>query len=140
MKVIYRVFNGLPDWEWVNERVGIHRVDDTGGIMAVNEVTNDPVGACIFDNWTENSVQTHFLLDSPMVLRHGFLDVCYDFVFNSMKRKYMYGLVPGNNKKALRLNKHMGWTVKTTLPEAFADGEDYVLMQLTKADWGKANG
>lgn len=140
MRVVYRGFNGAVDWTWVNSYVGIQRVEDTGGIMAVDENTGDTVGACIFDNWTANSVQTHFVLANPLVLRHKFLDTCYEFIFNIMERKYMYGLVPGNNIKAIKLNKHMGWTVKTVLPEAFADGIDYLLMQLTKKDWELGHG
>ena len=140
MKVEYRGFNGVEDWAWVNARVGIMHVEDTSGLMAIDVETGNTVGACIFDNWTSNSVQTHFVLASPMVLRHGFTDLCYDFVFNGMKRKYMYGLVPGDNTKAVKLNKHMGWTVKTVLPEAYAAGVDYLLMELKAEDWEASRG
>lgn len=140
MKVDYRAFNGVEDWAWANSHIGIQRVEDTSGIMAIDTETGNTVGACIFDNWTDNSVQTHFILGSPMVLRHGFLDVCYKFVFKAMRRRYMYGLVPGNNTKAIKLNRHMGWTVKTVLPEAYADGIDYLLMELKKSTWEQSNG
>lgn len=140
MKLVYRNFNGAVDWTWVNSHVGIQRVEDTGGLMAIDELTDNTVGACVFDNWTANSVQTHFVLANSLVLKHGFLDVCYGFVFNTMKRKFMYGLVPGNNTKAIKLNKHMGWAVKTTLPEAYADKVDYLLMEFTRDTWEKGNG
>ena len=135
MKLVCRGFNGAIDWAWVNSHVGILQSEDTTGIMAVDENTGDTVGACIFDNWTANSVQTHFVLANPLVLKHGFHDTCYEFVFGVMNRKYMYGLVPGDNEKAIKLNKHMGWTVKTVLPEAYADGVDYLLFELKRETW-----
>ena len=68
--VIYRSFNGAEDWTWVNKQVGIQRVEDTGGIMASKN--GETLGACIMDNWTANSVQCHFMLKHPMVLKYGF--------------------------------------------------------------------
>jgi RimJ/RimL family protein N-acetyltransferase len=44
----------------------------------------------------------------------------------------MYGLVPANNEKALRLNKKMGFTEAIRLKEAYTAGVDYVLMELRK--------
>jgi hypothetical protein len=135
VRIAFRSFNGADDWAWVNSHVGIQRVEDTGGIIAVDEDTGNQIGACIFDNWTANSVQTHFVVANPLVFRHGIMDVCYGFVFDTQGRKYMYGLVPGDNAKAIKLNKHMGWTVKAVLEEAFAPNIDYILMQLTKETW-----
>lgn len=132
MKLAFREFSGVHDWGWCCEQVPILRVEDTAGIMAIDEDTDTTVGACIMDNWTANSVQTHFMITSPMVLKHGFIQIMFDFVFNHHGKKYMYGLVPGNNEKALKLNAHMGFTEKCRMPEAFAENVDYVLMELTK--------
>jgi hypothetical protein len=134
MDVQYRPFNGAFDWGWVNTQVPIQRVEDTSGIVAVDMDTNSTVGACIMDNFTNNSVQCHFMLTHPMLLKHGFLECCFNYMFNECGVKYVYGLVPGNNEKALKLNKHMGFTVKTVMEEAFEDGVDYVLMELKRAN------
>ena len=130
MDVQYRKFSGVHDWGWVNTQVPIQRVEDTGGIVAVDLDINETVGACIMDNWTNNSVQCHFMISHPMLLKHGFLQLCFDYMFNECGVKYVYGLVPSNNEKALKLNKHMGFTVKTVMEEAFEDGVDYILMEL----------
>lgn len=132
MKVVFRAFYGPSDWGWVNQQVAILRVEDTCGIMAVDDEADETVGACIMDNWTKNSVQCHFMVSSPMVLRHGFLEECFDFLFNECGMQYIYGLVPGDNEKALRLNAHMGFTERVRLKDAFADGVDYVLMELKR--------
>jgi hypothetical protein len=131
MNIKFREFRS-EDWVWVNAQIPILQVEDTTGIMAVDTSTGELVGACILDNWTKNSVQAHFMVSSPLVLKHGFLQECFGYVFSYSNLKYMYGLVPGDNKHAIRLNKHMGFIEKVRLDEAWAPGVDYVLMQLTK--------
>lgn len=132
MKIYLRELHGPSDWGWINQQVGIIQCEDTTGIIAIDLDTNTTVGACVMDNWTPNSVQAHFMVSTPLVLRHGFIEDCFDFVFNVKQCRYMYGLVPANNEKALKLNKHMGFTERLRLPEAYADGVDYVVMEMKK--------
>lgn len=132
MKIGFRAFHGPSDWGWVNQQVGILQVEDTSGIMAIDVTTNTTVGACILDNWTPNSVQAHFMITSPTVLRHNFLEECFDYIFNHAGKKVMYGMIPADNEKALKLNKHLGFTEVVRLPEAFKDGVDYVVMELRR--------
>jgi hypothetical protein len=132
MKVHFRAFHGPADWGWVQEQVPVLRVEDTAGIMAVDEDTNTTIAACIMDNFTNNSVQAHFMLTFNMVFRHGFMQEVYDYVFTHLGKKYMYGLVPSSNEKAVRINEHMGFTEKVRMPDAFADGVDYIVMELKK--------
>lgn len=134
MKLSVRPFYGPTDWNWVNEQLPIMQVEDTSGLIAVDVETGERVGALITDNWTNNSVQAHFLIKSPMVLRHGFLHHCLDFIFNYSGRKAIYGFIPGDNEKAIKLNTHIGFKEVFRMPEGFADGVDYVVMQLLKED------
>jgi RimJ/RimL family protein N-acetyltransferase len=130
MNIEFRQFIGHYDWGWCNLQVGIKRCEDTDGIMAIDLDTNTTVGACIMDNWTANSVQCHFMLTTPLVLKHGFLDLCFDFMFNIMGVSRVYGLVPANNEKAVKFNTHIGFTEKARMDEAFEKGVDYLLMEL----------
>ncbi len=132
MKILFRAFNGPNDWGWVQAQVPILRVQDTCGIMAIDTDKNETVGACIMDTWATNSVQAHFMITSPMLLRHGFIEECADYLFNERGLKYVYGMVPGKNVRALKINKHMGFTEKARLGDAGVDGVDYVLMELKK--------
>jgi len=132
MKMYVRAFHGATDWGWVNQQVPIVQCSDTCGIMAIDLDKNETVGAMILDNFTHNSVQTHFMISSSIVLKHGFLEECYDYVFNIEGKKFMYGMVPGDNEAAIKLNKKMGWTEKVRLTEAFKPGVDYVVMELKK--------
>ena len=130
MNVTMRPFNFELDWVWINEALPIQQVEDTSGMVALSD--NKPVGAMVMDNWTKNSVQAHFYLKNSIVLRSGFLEYCFDYVFNECGKKVMYALIPGNNEKAIKVNEHMGATEKCRFEEAFEDGVDYVIMELKR--------
>jgi hypothetical protein len=131
MKLNIRPLIIAYDWPWINDQVGILRVEDSAGFVGVDENDNRVI-ACVLDNFTANSVQAHFICVNKMALRRGFLETCYDIIFNELDVKYIYGLVPADREKALKLNAHMGFTEKTRLIEAFKAGVDYVLMELKK--------
>ena len=139
MNIGFRALNLRTDWPWCNDQIGLVRVEDTSGIIAFDQDTNKQLAAVLFDNWTGNSVQAHMIITNPLVIKHGFLTLAYDFAFKHKKLKYIYGLVPADNVKAVKFNKHMGWTIKTRLPEAYADGVDYLVMQVTPEDWATAD-
>ena len=134
MIVNFRAFCGYKDWAWVNEQVPILRVEDTGGLVAFNAENGELIGACIWDNWTSNSVQCHFMLSNKIALKHGFLQEIFDYIFNVRKRKFIYGMIPSDNIKALKFNKHLGFTEKMRLEDAWRDGIDYVVMELKKGE------
>ena len=132
MNVDFRQFAGPRDWGWIQSQVGIKQCEDTDGIMAVDLDTNTTVGACIMDNWTANSVQCHFMLTTPLVLRYGFLECCFEFMFLISDVSRIYGLVPADNGKAVKFNTRIGFTEKARMEEAFAKGVDYLLMELKR--------
>lgn len=130
MKPFFRAFLGPVDWDWMQKHVPVLRVEDTTGMTAIDLETNETVGMVIFDNWTKNSVQSHIAIENTMLLKYGFIQECLDYVFNVRGKKRMYGLVAGNNDKALKLNKHIGFTEVARLNEAFDDDIDYVILEL----------
>jgi RimJ/RimL family protein N-acetyltransferase len=132
LNIEFRAFDGPSDWGWINQQVGIKQCEDTGGIMAIDLDKNETVGACVMDNWTQNSVQCHFMVANPLVLKHKFLECCFDYMFNTCNVSRVYGLVPANNEKAVKLNTHMGFTVKARLDEAYEVGVDYLVMEMKR--------
>ncbi len=131
MKLTFRMLQMPDDWPAIQEVLPVLWVEDTTGLVAIDH-EGTLVGAALMDNWTNNSVQMHFLTKSAMVLKHGFIEAAFDIVFNEVGMKYVYGMVPGDNEKALKLNKHMGFTEKTRLENGWADGVDYIVMELKR--------
>lgn len=136
MNIEFREFRGEWDWGWCKRHVNILRVEDTCGIMAIDTDTDTTVGACIMDNWTESSVQGHFIITNPMLLKHGFMECCANFVFVEKGLRRVYAMLPADNEKAVKLNKHLGFTVKAVLDGAFREGVDYLMMELKRENCG----
>ena len=132
MKLAIRRLYGQNDWDWFNSHLPVLRVEDTTGVVAMDVDTGEMVAACVMDNFTETSLQCHLLVLRQAALRQGFIQTCMDIMFNKMGRTVIYGLVPGNNTKAIRLNNHMGFTEKCRFEGAFKPDEDYIIMELRK--------
>ena len=128
----FRFINLNQDWAWINAQIAVLRVEDTCGIIAIDDDTGEKLAVCVMDNWTHNSVQCHIAVPKVMVLRHNFLECCCDFIFNEVGLSKMYGQVPSNRPKAVKFNEHMGFTEKFRLEEAHAKGVDYIIMEMTK--------
>jgi hypothetical protein len=131
MAVVYTTLRTKDQWEEINKYLPLLCVEDTQAILAYN-IKEELLGAMVFDNWTDTSVHAHFLLRKPMLLRHGFFEVCFGYVFGQSGRDMMYTIIPGNNDKSRRLVKRLGATEKCILEGAFKKGEDMVLVELRK--------
>lgn len=128
--ITFKPLRTQEEWDAFNEHLPILHVEDSGGILALRD--GELVGGCVTDNWTETSVQCHFYIKDWTVLRHDFLETCFEYMFNTCNRRIIYGLVPGDNAKAIKFNSHMGFTEKCRFEGAFKDGVDYVIMELKK--------
>jgi RimJ/RimL family protein N-acetyltransferase len=132
MKCVFRAFHGPSDWGWVQHHLALHRVEDTVGVIAVDEDTNTTVAGFIGDSWTATAVQGHIIIDDPMVLRHGFLEEVTDFVYNVGEREVIIATVASNNAAALSVNKKIGFSEIARIPDGMSFGVDSVIMTMTK--------
>ena len=70
-----------------------------------------------------------------MVLRHGFKEETFDYVFETCDRGIVYGLTPSDNEKALKFNKHIGLVELYRMKDAHKIGVDLVLQEIRKEDY-----
>lgn len=128
-------FRGLmrEDWGWFNQRNPARPSIDSTAVVAIDD--SDEIQAmCLMDTWTNSSCQCHIAIDNPMVLRHGFLEQCFNFAFVEADRCVMVGLVPEDNKKALKFNERIGFKEEYRLKNGYDYGTDYVVMVLHRED------
>ncbi len=92
------------------------------------------MGLAIYENWTQNSVQMHYALPNPMVLRRGFLQRICHFVFNTAGRKLIIGITPSDNARALALNARIGFRETHRIRDGEQDGVDSVIQELRRVD------
>jgi|TARA_R110001606_G_scaffold186476_2_gene334014 hypothetical protein len=117
---------------WAKNRTRAIICEDTQGIIAYD---NQKFAACaLFDSFTVESCNVHLAIINPFVLRHGFLNAVCDHVFDVCKRERIFGLVPSDNRKALKFNKHIGMTEMHTIKDAIKKDVHYVVMQMNKKD------
>jgi len=120
-------FNFQDHGEWVKNTIKLVFCDDTKGIVAIKDGAF--VGAMMADSWTHNSVQVHIAVLDPMCFKHKMHYEFSEWVFNTCGIKQMLGIVPANNEKAIKLDKHFGFKEVARLPDAYADGVDYIILR-----------
>jgi|TARA_R110000824_G_scaffold46077_3_gene132840 hypothetical protein len=108
--------------------------EDTRGITALDP-KKGPLGICLMDTWTTNSVQIHIWIGNPMIIKRGFLNEIFGFIFGKDSgRKMVMGITPSDNKKALKFIAHVGMKEIHRVPDGFSDGIDAVITLMKKDD------
>jgi hypothetical protein len=129
----FKLMNSPVEWRWFKERTSVIACEDTQGIVALDRHLQI-VAAAVFDTWTLESVNVHLAIDNPMAIRRGLFTEVAVHAYVQNDRKRMFGLVPGNNEKALRLNEKIGFREVARVPDGIHTGVDTVVMRLDRED------
>jgi L-amino acid N-acyltransferase YncA len=122
----------VREWSWFKERTHVIRCEDTQGICAYMD--GNLAAMAVFDSFTVDSCSVHLAIDNPMVLRHGFLEAIAYHAYIVCGRTRLFGLVPDNNKRALKLDKHIGFKEVARIPHAVSENVGYIVMELHRRD------
>ena len=128
----FKALTTPEEWEWIHERAHPIACSDTQGIVAYSD--RGILAVAVFDSFTVDACNVHFAIGSPFVIRHGFLAEIARHLFVTCGRDRIFGLVPANNQKALKLDKHIGMKQVAVIPDALAKGVDYIVMRMDKSD------
>ena len=118
-------------WKWMKERASPIKMEDTLALIAHNE-QGEIVACCVADSFGRDSCCVHLAIESPLVLKYKFMETLADGLFNNRGMKRVFGMVPSTNEKALKLNKHLGFTVIATVPNGYCEGVDYIIMEMVR--------
>ncbi len=121
------------EWEWLRSRAWCIQCADSQGMVCYDKDGNI-MAAAAFDSFTAVSCSVHIAIDNPMALRHGFLEAISGHLFGTLRRNRIFGLVPSNNEKAIAFDTKIGFTEVSRIPNACAEGVDYIVMGMEKAD------
>lgn len=132
VKIEIRQFHGPSDWGWVLQHVPMKRVEDTCGMMAIDEEKNETVGAIILDNFLNNSVQATIVLKNSLVLRHGFLEEAFELIFHKFDKQFIYVLVAEHNAASNRLSDKLGFREKMRIKDGYLNGVDFIVKELDR--------
>ena len=120
------------DWCWIQKRARPMWMGDSQGIVAYDTEFGEIKAMCVLDSFTHDACNAHFAIDSPSVIRHGFLHEIARHIFVTNRRKRFFGLVPGNNPKALKMDKHIGMVEIARIPHGYREGVDYVVLGMDR--------
>jgi len=121
------------EWAWVKKRARPIMCEDSQGLIAYDE-EGVIQAIAVFDSFTVDACSVHFAIDNPFVIRHGFLHEIARHLFIDCGRERIFGLVPSNNEKALKLDKHIGMVPVARIPDAMSSGVDYVVLRMNKEE------
>ena len=128
--MMFRPLQNQEEWNWVRTRAHCIFCEDSQGIIAYDERGIQAVA--VFDSFTVDACNVHFAIHNPFVIRSGFLVQIAIHLFVTCGRNRIFGLVPSTNKKALKLDTHIGMKEVTRVPDALAKGVDYVVLRMNK--------
>lgn len=106
--------------------------EDTRGIVAIKDGV--PVAICVLDSWTTTLCEIHIWIANPMVLRRGFQQEVFGYVFGEADRLKIIGKTPSNNEKALKFIKHMGFQEIFRVKDGYDVGVDIVVSEINRDD------
>ena len=128
----YKPMTTAKEWQWMKSRTHLILCEDSQGIVAYDD--GKIVAMCVGDSFGVDCCNLHMAIDNPMVIRRGFLTAIADHFFYTCKRQRFFGLVPDNNDKAIKLNKHIGFREVARVPDTIRAGVGYVIMRMDKAE------
>jgi hypothetical protein len=111
---------------WLCQRIGLTPTPAIQCIGRLNAAGN-VIGVIGYDGFNGASVQMHVAGEGNWISRH-LLWAAFDYPFNVMRCNAVLGLIPSNNKDALKLNDHLGFQIDTVIPHAHPDGALVVMV------------
>ena len=119
-------------YDWIAKRANLIIGSNFGAIEAIDDAGRI-LGMVGFDGWTPNAVSMHVALDSPIAARR-LLKVAFWVAFVDSKKGVVLGLVLSTNKRALKLDRHLGFTEIARIKDGWAVGVDTVVFQMRREE------
>lgn len=85
------------------------------------------LGGVLFTNYTQASIWLHMAGSDSNWATPTFLWVVFDYAFNQLGCRRIYGIVEKENELALKINMKLGFEIAACLPDVFASGDGIVV-------------
>jgi RimJ/RimL family protein N-acetyltransferase len=84
-------------------------------------------GGVTYQGYTGASIQMHMAGFAPKWANRDFMWVVFDYPFNQLNCRKVFGQVPETNTKALEIDLKLGFKIVAKIEDVFPDGACYVL-------------
>lgn len=92
------------------------------------------IGGVIFNSFNHESIQIHSASWDPHWIDRDMLFVTFDYPFNQLGVKRLFGLVPADNEHALSFNRKVGFKDVAHIDGVFPGDIACVVMRLDRDD------
>ena len=132
------IVQGIEVTAWIAEKTGIVVHDRCAAIGYVKD--KKIIAGVSYERFTGKTIIGHQRIDEHAP--KGFWIACADYAYNKLGVEKIIGLVDSTNEKAIKVNYKMGYYLETTIKDAGTNGDDLLVMVMTKEnckilDWIK---
>ena len=107
-----------------------HNMPTSTDAHYVGQVLNNEIRAVVvYCGFFGKSCMIHVGSEGQHWATKDFLKEVFNYPFNTLKLKVIIGTVAGNNEKALKLDRHLGFRDVAMIPDAHDDG-DLVILEM----------
>lgn len=99
----------------------IARTDDDGTLR----------GGMLFNGYTGASINIHMAGFDEKWADRTLIWMCFDYCFNQLGCKKVFGQVPSKNARALEINRKLGFKIEAVVEDVFPD-DDLVVLSMTR--------
>lgn len=103
-------------------------------VCRLDDKTGELIGGVIYQGYTGVSIAMHSASWRPMWLTRGFLYVIFAYPFIQLQCERVFGQVPSNNERAIKLNLNIGFRIVATIPKVFRGNIDCLVMSMEREE------
>jgi RimJ/RimL family protein N-acetyltransferase len=102
--------------------------------IVISRLSNGELaGGVLYNGYTRASINMHVAAFSPRWGSRDMLWVCFDYPFNQLGCKKVFGQVPSKNEHALEFNLKLGFKIETLIPDVFPE-DDLLVVSMVRED------
>jgi hypothetical protein len=119
-------------FSWIQERTGCV-LTATARAIEARDASGRIRGVVAYDMWTENSVQAHMAVDTPVVWR-SLIPSVFEYPFLSAGKGLLLGVIPDGNTKSRAMARRLGFREAYRVQDGWAVGEDLIIHEMRRHD------
>lgn len=130
---------GQEAFDWIEKRTGCVLTERARAIKTIDE-DGEIHGVVAYDCWTENAVQAHMAVDSPIAWR-SLVRPAFQYPFEEAGLGLILAVIPAGNGKSVRLARHFGFVDTHVIKDGWAVGEDLLFLEMRRENcrWLREN-
>jgi L-amino acid N-acyltransferase YncA len=117
---------------WLTSRTGCVLTEQARAIEALDG-RGLIRGMVAYDGWTENSVQAHMAVDTPIVWR-SLLGPAFEYPFTECDKGVLIGIIPGHNARSVAMTRSLGFQEAHRVRDGWAKGDDLVVFEMRREE------